>query len=69
MMRTNVATGRLMSVKVGDYVASDDHEATMTVLKVEADRAFCEWLEDADIEGEHRQGWYAVKDLSVLQSN
>lgn len=69
MMRAILTTRRLMSVKVGDYVASDDHEATMTVLQIVDDQALCQWLEDADIEGAVKDGWYDVKDLSVLQSS
>ncbi|WP_204262972.1 hypothetical protein [Methylobacterium sp. BTF04] len=51
-----------MDIKVGDYVASDDNEATMTVIAVEGDRALCRWFVDGDVQ----EAWLPAADLAVL---
>ncbi|WP_196805497.1 hypothetical protein [Methylobacterium sp. 77] len=51
---------------MGDYVASDDNEATMSVIGIEGDRALCRWFVDGDVDGEERQAWLPVASLTVL---
>ncbi|MBO1018669.1 hypothetical protein IPV08_01620 [Methylobacterium sp. SD274] len=55
-----------MDIKPGDYVASDDNEATMTVLRVEGGLALCQWFVDGDVDGDLREEWVAVSALTVL---
>lgn len=55
-----------MGIKVGDYVASDDNEATMTVLEIEGDRALCRWFVDGDVDGDLREAWLPIASLSAL---
>ena len=46
-----------MEIKVGDFVASDDNEATMTVMALEGDRALCRWFVDGDVDGDEQEAW------------
>ncbi|MCJ2033666.1 hypothetical protein [Methylobacterium sp. J-068] len=55
-----------MDIKAGDYVASDDNEATMTVVAVEGDRALCRWFVDGDVDGDEQEAWIDLKALTVL---
>lgn len=55
-----------MSIKVGDYVASDDNEATLTVVAIEGDRALCRWFTDGDVDGDVQEAWIDVAALTVL---
>ena len=51
-----------MAIKVGDYVASDDNEATMTVVALEGDRALCRWF----VDGDEQEAWIDLAALTVL---
>jgi hypothetical protein len=55
-----------VAIKVGDYVASDDNEATMTVVAVEGDRALCRWFVDGDVDGDEQEAWIDLARLTVL---
>ncbi|WP_227435480.1 hypothetical protein [Methylobacterium sp. W2] len=55
-----------MTVKPGDYVGSDDNEATMTVVAIEGDRALCRWFVDGDVDGDEQEAWLPVASLTVL---
>jgi hypothetical protein len=55
-----------VDIKAGDYVASEDNEATLTVVAVEGERALCRWFVDGDVDGEEQEAWIDVKALTVL---
>ena len=55
-----------MSIKAGDYAASDDNEATLTVERIEGDLALCSWFADGDVEGERQEGWFPLASLTLL---
>ena len=55
-----------VAIKVGDYVASEDNEATMTVVAVEGDRALCRWFVDGDVDGDEQEAWIDLARLTVL---
>lgn len=55
-----------MDIKVGDYVASDDNEATLTVLAIAGERALCRWFVDGDVDGEAMEAWLPVASLTAL---
>ncbi|UMY19866.1 hypothetical protein MMB17_11535 [Methylobacterium organophilum] len=56
-----------MTVDINDYVARDSDENTMTVLKVEGDRALCSWYPDGEVEGDPVEEWIPLAELTVLQ--
>ena len=58
--------GRPRPIKAGDYVASDDNEATLTVVAVEGDRALCRWFVDGDVDGDEQEAWIDLRALTVL---
>ena len=55
-----------MDIKVGDYVASNDNEATLTVLEIAGDRARCRWFVDGDVDGEEMEAWLPIASLTTL---
>ncbi|WP_200944240.1 hypothetical protein [Methylobacterium sp. Leaf399] len=55
-----------MDIKAGDFVATDDNEATMTVYRVEGSRALCQWFVDGDVDGEQKEEWFDLDKLKQL---
>lgn len=55
-----------MTIKIGDYVSSDDNEATLTVVALEGDRALCRWFVDGDVDGVEQEAWIDIAALTVL---
>ena len=55
-----------VSIKAGDFVASDDNEATLTVERIEGDLALCAWFVDGDVDGERQEAWLPLATLTLL---
>ncbi|GJE19208.1 hypothetical protein [Methylobacterium marchantiae] len=55
-----------MAIKIGDYAASDDNEATMSVIEIDGDKALCRWFVDGDVDGDEQEAWLPIASLTVL---
>ncbi|MCJ2129928.1 hypothetical protein [Methylobacterium sp. E-045] len=55
-----------MTIKPGDYVGSDDNEATMTVVEIVGDKALCRWFVDGDVDGDEQEAWLPIASLTIL---